>query len=817
MSVLRRADKVGIDCGKVSRRVGGVSAERGRMADRNLPPADGDAEPLFWRAIPLQSPPWPQALAVMTVALLLSIAMRLAVLGFPQGLGPSSTFFPAFMAATLFGGQRWGWAALAIALAIGGFSPWNPAYNLPQQGTLALFGLSGIVTVVVASGLRTALVRLRREATARSEAEAMLTLAEEAGGIGLWDWDMAAPRVRWSPGVFRIMGIAPADAPPSPRNLLGRVNPDDLDRLADVNAQAIRHGQAYTVDYRSRGDDGQERWLHARGQIHRNAAGRAVRLVGYILDVTERYRAAEQLRESEARFRNLADSAPALLWISEPAGARAFVNSAYVAFLGGSYDDALKVDWRTRLHPDDLQRIIREQVAGESSRKPFTLEARYRRADGEWRWLRSFSQPRIDPAGAFSGFGGIAFDVTDAKQVEADLQHINELLEDRVELAVAERDQAQAALLQSQKLEALGQLTGGVAHDFNNLLTVIIGALDIVQRHPEDTGRTARLGKAALDAAQRGERLTRQLLAFSRRQPLRPEVTIIDTVLRDSETLYRGALGERFMLDMSLAAGDAPVSIDPAQFDAAVMNLLVNARDAMPSGGVVSISTRVGQRPATGDLAAGDYLSVSVQDTGEGMDDATRARVFEPFFSTKPVGKGTGLGLSQVYGFVHQSGGGVAIESAPGQGATITLLLPLTQAAQRVSEEDRPAPHTPTKALDVLLVEDDPAVATLAEAMLRELGHSVTLAVHPADALAQLDGPARFTLLLTDVVMPGELTGVDLARQVVAARPDLPVLLSSGYTGDILASAEDAPWPLLRKPYTLDALAAAIAEAVKRA
>jgi len=785
------------------------------MPATNARPVEVDPDPFFWRVIPLTSPPWPLALAVTAVALAAAMGLRLAVMGFPEGLGPSSTFFPAFIVATLYGGQRCGWIALAVALAFGALSPWNPAYYLPQQATLALFGLSGVVTVIVAAGLRTALVRLRREASARSEAEAMLRLAEEAGGLGLWDWDVAGGAAKWSQGVFLNLGMTPQAAPPPPERLVATVHPDDVERLRRVIGEAVRSGSQLGVDYRARGEDDRERWLHVRGQVHRDERGRTRRLVGYILDITERYRAAERLRESEARFRSLADSAPALLWLSLPGGTREFVNSAYVAFLGGTYDDAITADWRTRLHPDDLDRILREQVAGESGMKPFTLEARYRRADGEWRWLRSFSQPRISSSEEFTGFGGIAFDVTEAKQVEADLQRINDLLEERVQLAVAERDQAQAALIQSQKLEALGQLTGGVAHDFNNLLTVIIGALDIVQRHPEDTGRTARLGKAALDAAQRGERLTRQLLAFSRRQPLRPVITDIDQLLRDSEALYRGAIGERYTLTLSLGAADATVNVDPAQFDAAVMNLLVNARDAMPGGGVVSVTTTVEVRAAIGELAAGDYLAVRVQDSGEGMDEATRARVFEPFFSTKPVGKGTGLGLSQVYGFVHQSGGGVTLDSAPGAGSTITLLLPLSADQAAPAAEGAPLPIRAMRVLDILLVEDDAAVAALAEAMLRELGHRVEVADRPRAALERLRAGGPVSLLLTDVVMPGDMTGVDLARAATALRPDLPVLLSSGYTGQALASAEEAPWPLLRKPYTLDALAAALRDAVE--
>ncbi|MFZ5669351.1 MAG: ATP-binding protein [Pseudomonadota bacterium] len=535
-------------------------------------------------------------------------------------------------------------------------------------------------------------------------------------------------------------------------------------------------------------------------------------------EAAARHRATEQLRESEARFRTLADSAPALLWVSRPGGSREFVNTAYVEFVGGSYQDALDIDWRTRLHPEDLHRILREQAGGEGALRPFSLEARYSRADGEWRWLKSFSQPRFDPGGDFAGFAGIAFDVTDAKRVEADLQHINELLEERVQLAVAERDEAQSALVQVQKLEALGQLTGGVAHDFNNLLTVIIGALDIVLRGPEDAARTARLGRAALDAAQRGERLTRQLLAFSRREPVRAEICRPDALIRESDPLYRRTLGERYILDLSLGAGDETVRIDAAQFDAALMNLLANARDAMSGGGVVFLSTALVHRESdAADLPAGDYVSVSVQDTGAGMDEATVARMFEPFFSTKPVGKGTGLGLSQVYGFARQSGGSVGVDSAPGRGTTVTLLLPTAPATADDDAKAPPGPAAATRPLAVLLVEDDSDVAALAEAMLRELGHEVIHAEDAAGALACLRERPRLGLLMTDVAMPGGRTGVDLAREATAARPDLPVLLCSGYTGEALASAEDAPWPLLRKPYTLDGLAHAIDAALDTA
>ncbi|HYG27084.1 MAG TPA: PAS domain S-box protein, partial [Caulobacteraceae bacterium] len=561
---------------------------------------------------------------------------------------------------------------------------------------------------------------------------------------------------------------------------------------------------------------GEIRWLLSRGEVLTDANGRIVRAVGVNIDVTERHLAEEQVRESEARFRALADSAPALMWVSRLGGVREFVNHAYAEFAGGGYEAALKLDWRDRLHPEDLPRILKEQVAGEASRQPFTLEGRYKRADGEWRWLRSYSQPRYGPDSEFAGFIGIAFDVTEAKQVEHDLTRINDLLAERVEAALIERDEAQAQLVQSQKLEALGQLTGGVAHDFNNLLTVIIGALDIVQRHPDDTTRTRRLTEAALTAGRRGERLTQQLLAFSRRQPLRPEVVCIDRLVRESETLYRRAVGEAVDFELRLSAGEACSRLDVAQFEAAIVNLLVNAKDALPTGsGKIWVETsrmrldepRAGAQP-------GEYVCVCVGDNGSGMDAETIKRVFEPFFTTKAVGKGTGLGLSQVYGFASQSGGAVDITSEPGAGTSVCVLLPFTEEEARIAEETvAGVAMRPTK---VLLVEDDPEVGDLVEVMLQELGHTVFRAGTAAGALKMAVRDKDIGLVLTDVIMPGGSSGVDLARSIAAKRPDLPIVLSSGYTGETLADAEAAPWPLLRKPYAVGELAAVIGAAMER-
>jgi PAS domain S-box-containing protein len=530
-------------------------------------------------------------------------------------------------------------------------------------------------------------------------------------------------------------------------------------------------------------------------------------------------RARKASVDSEARFRVLADSAPILMWVSRADGKREFVNRTYVEWLGEAYDAALNFDWRKILHPEDMPRILKEQVAGESSRKLFTLEARYRVASGDYRWIRSVSQPRYTPDGDFDGFVGVGFDISDAKRAEADLKRINDILAERIEDALAERDRAEAALRRAQKLEAVGQLTGGVAHDFNNLLTVVIGALDMMQRHPDDAARRDRMIEAALGAARRGERLTQQLLAFSRRQALKPEPVRVDGLLADAEPLLRRAVGEAVTLTIAPGSDGAVVNIDPGQFEAAVMNLVVNARDATPPGGRISVETRRCSLKAgqVEELEAGDYLCVAVHDTGAGMDADTAARVFEPFFTTKAPGKGTGLGLSQVYGFARQSGGGAAIDSAPGKGASVHLYLPLTDAPAAQDQADARPQLARGPKLRVLLAEDDPQVAELVEALLADLGHAIVRKPDAAQALEVLRSSAPIDLLLTDLVMPGDMNGVELAHEAVRLRPGLPVILSSGYTGETLNAAEGAPWPLLRKPYGADQLAQAIADVARTA
>jgi PAS domain S-box-containing protein len=767
------------------------------------------------RFIPRRSPPFPVALAISLCAMFAAVGISGMFIGWPNAFSLSPTYFPAFIVATLFAGQRWGWVTLAAALAIGLGAREALPQQFAEQADIVLYAISGAVTVVVAGRLREIVLRLDEAQAALDRSEARLQLAQDAGEVGLWDWDVLTGEGYWSPTLYKNLGLAPG-GDSNIRTLLSSVHPDDQEWVRQSNISAIRTGKMAPTEYRVVRPDGEIRWLLSRGEMLQNGTGRIVRATGVNIDITERRLAFEKVRESDARFRALADSAPVLLWVSRSDGHREFVNQAYVDFLGVSYEEALTFEWRHRIHANDLPHALKEQVAGEASRALFTLEARYQRADGSWRWIRSVSQPRTGPNGEFAGFVGIGIDISDAKQAELDLLRINDLLAERVQAALAERDEAQARLHHAQKLEAVGQLTGGVAHDFNNLLTVVIGALDLIQRRPDDTERRGKMIEAALGAARRGERLTHQLLAFSRRQALKPEAIRIDELLGESEPLLRRAVGEAVSLAFVPDAPAAVVMVDPGQFDAAIMNLVVNARDAVGERGEVRLETSIcslvdGQIP---DIAPGDYVQVVVRDDGVGMDPDILARVFEPFFTTKDVGKGTGLGLSQVYGFARQSGGGVQIETAPGQGAAVCLYLPRVEALAEAGELAAEQVTAKARALQVLLVEDDAEVAVMVAAMLEELGHHVVRADGVQRAMEMLKRPDLIDLMLTDLVMPGGRSGVDLARAASELRPGLPIILSSGYTGETLSAAADAPWPLLRKPYSAELLARTIARTV---
>ena len=417
------------------------------------------------------------------------------------------------------------------------------------------------------------------------------------------------------------------------------------------------------------------------------------------------------------------------------------------------------------------------------------LECRIRRADGVVRWIVAKGKVAYDESSHPIRVAGVVMDTTERRSTED-------------------------ALHQAQKMEAIGQLTGGVAHDFNNLLTVIVGGLELIGQKPDQVGRVTRLADAALTAAKRGEQLTKQLLAFSRRQTLRPRTVHPNRLLTEFKTLARRAAGEASSLRFELDSDAGPIRIDPTQLESAILNLIVNARDAMPHGGEIVVACRNVAIPAAGRLAGlqpGDYVAISVADSGTGIDPRTLARAFEPFFTTKEVGKGSGLGLSQVYGFVRDAGGDVLIDTEVGRGTTVTLYFPRSAIAPAADEDDG-APRTTVRSAGagqtVLLVEDDEQVLSMAIESLEGLRYQVIVARNAREALQHVSGPHRIDVMFSDVVMPGGMNGAQLAAEARRVRPDLKVLLTSGYVGTPDAiSAPVNDYDLLSKPYRRNELA----------
>ncbi len=675
---------------------------------------------------------------------------------------------------------------------------------------------------------------------------------------------------------------------------------------------------------------------------HRDARGEVLGVYVIVTDVTPHKLAERAIAESEARFRAIANSAPVLIWVTGADGRREFVNQAYLDYFGGGYEETLEFDWRNALHPDDLPRILQEAPSVDPSTKLVTVEARFRRGDGEWRWLRAESQPRWTVAGEQAGFIGVAHDVTAAKQAQEALAEINETLERRVEERTAaltasealvttffqhspechavlvaegdgfrfqeinpatlqlygktraevigrltedvltpdsaaevngniraclrkggpyryeriqegrtveavatpvpsrdgerrrvvvsardvtERRRLEEQLRQALKMEALGQLTGGVAHDFNNLLTLVLGGLDTIDRQlvllPEVPPR-ARIERAkdmALQGVQRARALTTRLLAFARRQALAPQPVDPNALVAGISDLLQRTLGEQIALRTILADHVWNAFVDPNQLENALINLALNARDAMPRGGSLVIETANRTLDAA-DVAsfaeqveAGEYLSIAVMDTGAGMDPETRARAFDPFFTTKDVGKGTGFGLSQVYGFCRQSGGYAEIESSPGRGATVRMFLPRQSAPFAELAEPSEASFAGAGGREsILLVEDDDGVRAFASETLRDLGYRVAEASSGKAALSILDNAHDLNLLLTDVVMPGGYNGRELADEAVRRRPGLKVLYMTGYSRDAInwRGRLEPGIHLLAKPFSHEELAAKV-------
>ncbi|MFE1601992.1 response regulator [Methylobacterium sp. ID0610] len=459
------------------------------------------------------------------------------------------------------------------------------------------------------------------------------------------------------------------------------------------------------------------------------------------------------------------------------------------------------------LHPEDRARMRALGRHAARTGEPFDAEFRIVRPDGETRWCVAGAATTLDAAGR-RRLSGVTHDITARKRAEEALIDLNRELERRIEERTREREAALAQLFEAQKLDTIGQLTGGVAHDFNNLLMAVLGSLELLEKRLDPQDDLAhRLAGNAIQGAQRGAALTQRLLAFARRQELRPQTVAVAGLVEGMRDLLERALGPSVALVMLLPADLPPIRIDANQFELALLNLAVNARDAMPAGGTITLDgSAVAQAPG---LPPGPYVRIALTDTGIGMDAATLAKATEPFFTTKGPGKGTGLGLSMVQGLVAQSGGILQVSSAPGQGTTVALWLPAAAAVE--AEPAAAAPLADPAALascTILVVDDDPLVRIGTAAMLEDLGHVALEATSGAEALALLESRPGIDLVVTDHAMPG-MTGLDLARRLRAAHPALPVILATGFAE--LPSEGETPLPRLAKPFSQEELAMLLA------
>ena len=464
------------------------------------------------------------------------------------------------------------------------------------------------------------------------------------------------------------------------------------------------------------------------------------------------------------------------------------------------------------LHRADLRRVKQVRAQACDSRT-FQFELRLIRADGEVRWCTCAGAIVRDAEGNVCRITGVTTDITQRKLAEDALQKLNDDLERRIEDRTREREHALAQLFEAQKLDTIGRLTGGVAHDFNNLLMAVLGSLQLLRKRVQGDERALRLVDNATLGAERGAALTQRLLAFARRQELRPESVAIQTVVRNMEDLLHRAVGSMISIELDIPDDLSPVMIDSNQLELALLNLAINARDAMPDGGVLRISASV--QPACsslpGDRNAGSFVRLCVADTGAGMDAATLARATEPFFTTKGPGKGTGLGLSMVHGLAAQSGGTMKLDSEIGKGTRVELWLPpaLGAPAPRVDAVHEPLESDSGAPKRVLVVDDDPLVAAGTSAMLEELGHSVVEVHSAADAMHMLGAQSPFDVMVTDHMMPG-MTGAQLAEIAREKYPRLGIILASGYAELPNVDQRRAFAPRLAKPFSLQELAAAI-------
>ena len=556
------------------------------------------------------------------------------------------------------------------------------------------------------------------------------------------------------------------------------MHPEDVEGVVQRFRELVANGGSSRTSYRTLDARGALGWLESTAARFIDADGQ-IRIVSVTRDMTRQRQTEDALRESEARYRMLTESAPDMIAEQDGAGRIVYANQRTLDFLGYALAELQALGYREWTHPDDFETVARVFHEVIELGRPARVTHRVRRKDGSYAW--------------------VATSVAAHRNLRGETHLIEQSRDLTEELSLQEQ------LRQSQKMDAIGRLAGGVAHDFNNLLTVIGGYAGVLETSLAP-GATADAAREISEATERAAALTRQLLLLSRRQLAQSAVVDLNAAIRGLEPILRRALPESIRLELALESDLPAIEIDPSQVDQVMLNLALNARDAMPEQGTLRIETRRGE--------AGRFIHLRVSDTGQGMDEETRARAFEPFFTTKPAGAGTGLGLSTTYGIVRQAGGSIALESTPGVGAAVEISLPATDVRAKTATRGRSATRPPAgRDAAILLVEDDASVRRLLAILLESAGYRVTSAADGAEALEIVSTSSRrFDLLLTDYVMPGQ-SGVALCNALRERWPDLRVVLMTGHAEIPGAGATDLPRgaELLGKPFTREKLQRVIA------
>ena len=762
----------------------------------------------------------------------------------PMGF-PFLTFFPAVVLATLFCGLGPGLlvSALSTAAAKFFFIPTVGSFSVATTADLIALGffvavilvdciVIHIMTVSLAS------VRESRAHTAQlaktSQALAFQLAATEArqratfeqAAVGIAEVALDGRWLRVNRQLCALLGYTRAEL--LDRTFQEITHPADLE--TDITrVQALLAGEisTYSLEKRYIRKDGTYLWANLTVALLRDEAGEALNFVSVIEDISTRKTAEAAVRESSERLQLALEAGRMGVWSwNLEAGTLEWDERQYALFGFDPAQGPVSAEAALeRVHPEDRPALDAAiQSALDTGNGTFACEFRVRPPTGRDRWIGGYGHAVAGPTGKAERMVGLNFDVTDRREVQHALHELNATLEARVREEIEAREAAQTRAAHAERIQALGQLAGGIAHDFNNVLQAVQGGASLILRRPDQAESTQRFARMILDAADRGSSITRRLLAFARRDELRAEQIIPGQLLDGLQDILTHTLGAAIQITVEHPETCPSVLADKGQLETVLVNLATNARDVMPDGGTLTLRSRPvavsGDLTHPANLTPGEYVQISVQDNGPGMDAALLDRVLEPFFTTKPQGKGTGLGLPMAKGFAEQSGGGFQIESAPGRGTTVSLFLAVAPAA---AESEMATAGYSTNRHDnggcrVMLVEDEPGVRDTLAAELEGFGYATLPMRDGTEALAALEAALPVDILVTDFNLPG-MDGLEVMRAVRSRRPGLPSILLTGYAGDAVTLASNdalnAPIHLVRKPVTGEQLANRIAAVLK--